>query len=480
MSEAANRRIIVIDDNVAIHDDFRKILCCDARCDAELDALEAQLFGAPSQPAERFCYQLEFATQGQEGLERIRAAAAAGRPFALAFIDGRMPPGWDGIETASRIWEEFCDLQIVICTAYTDYSWSEVVNRLGNTDKLLILKKPFENVEVRQLAACMTQKWTLSRQAQRRVDQLESMVRERTQALEQQTSGLQRALDQLQQAQAQLLHADKMASIGQLAAGVAHEINNPIGFIASNLSSLGEYVDDLKRVLAAFEGLTAECRRAGGAAGGTLAEVERVRGEVDLDFIVGDLSNLVSESIEGARRVKQIVADLRDFSHADTPDVTTEDLNALIERTLTVAANEIKYRAEVVREFGSLPAIQCYGGKLGQVVLNLLVNAAQAIPEHGTITVRTGTAGAEVWLEVEDTGCGIPPENLPRIFEPFFTTKDVGCGTGLGLHVTYAIVQAHGGRIDVQSRVGAGTRFRITLPTVLDAKGVEAAHAVAG
>ncbi|MCG3126777.1 MAG: Adaptive-response sensory-kinase SasA [Phycisphaerae bacterium] len=479
MSETANRRIIVIDDNVAIHDDFRKILCGDARADAELDALEAQLFSAPRRADERPSYELEFATQGQEGLERIRAAASAGRPFALAFIDGRMPPGWDGIETASRIWEEFRDLQIVICTAYTDHSWSEVANRLGNTDKLLILKKPFENVEVRQLAACMTQKWTLSRQAQQRVDELEGMVRERTQALEAQSTGLQRALDQLQQAQAQLLHADKMASIGQLAAGVAHEINNPIGFIASNLTSLGEYVDDLKRVLSAFEELSAECRAAGGAAGGTLANVERVRGEVDLDFIVGDVSNLVEESIEGARRVKQIVADLRDFSHVDTPDVTTEDLNALIDRTLTVATNEIKYRANVVREYGELPAIQCYGGKLGQVVLNLVVNAAQAIAEQGTITIRTGAAGGEVWFEVQDTGCGIPPENLPRIFEPFFTTKDVGRGTGLGLHVTYAIVQAHGGRIDVRSRVGEGTCFRITLPTTLDAEKLESTH-VAG
>jgi len=268
---------------------------------------------------------------------------------------------------------------------------------------------------------------------------------------------------EIQQAQAQLLQSDKMASIGQLAAGVAHEINNPIGFISSNLNSLSRYAKDIEDVISLYESLRKSCA-AHSDQSERLEEIDRVREDRDIEYVMSDLQSLIAESIEGTGRVRQIVADLKDFSHVDNPDVTEEDLNELIEKTINVAWNELKYKSEVQKEYGDIPPIPCYGGRLAQVFLNLIVNAAQAIDDQGTITVRSERNGDNVRIQVSDTGCGIPPENLSRIFEPFFTTKAVGAGTGLGLHLTYSIVQAHGGEVGVESTVGEGTTFTIDLP----------------
>ena len=183
-----------------------------------------------------------------------------------------------------------------------------------------------------------------------------------------------------------------------------------------------------------------------------------------IDYVMSDIGDLIAESVEGTQRVRRIVADLRDFSHVDTPDVDIEDINRLLDKTVNVAWNELKYKTQVVRKYGDIPAIPCYGGKLGQVFLNLLVNAAQAIEQRGTITLRTGRDDGHIWIEVADTGCGIAPENLDRIFDPFFTTKETGKGTGMGLHLAYRIIQAHGGRIGAESTVGQGTTFRVELP----------------
>ena len=195
-----------------------------------------------------------------------------------------------------------------------------------------------------------------------------------------------------------------------------------------------------------------------------IEEADRIREDVDFDYVLSDLGSVVTESIEGADRVRKIVADLRDFSHVDSPEVTQANVNELIEKTLTVAANELKYKAEIVKDLGDVPPIPCFGGKLGQVLLNLLVNAAQAIEGRGTVTVRSGHDGGTVWIEVADNGCGIPEENLSSIFDPFFTTKAVGSGTGLGLHLSFKIIEAHGGRIFANSKMGEGTTFRIELP----------------
>lgn len=269
--------------------------------------------------------------------------------------------------------------------------------------------------------------------------------------------------DKLVQSQQQLVQNEKLASIGQLAAGVAHEINNPIGYVFSNLGSLQSYVKDILKLVDAYvvaepEIATEDARRA-------LAELRR---RVDLDYLKTDVLDLMRESREGIERVRKIVQDLKDFSHVDaSSDWQWADLHRGLESTLNVVNNEIKYRSDVKRSFGDLPQIQCLPSQLNQVFMNLLVNAAQAMdPEvRGTISVSTGVEDDEhVWIEITDDGCGIPPEVLGRIFDPFFTTKPIGKGTGLGLSLSYGIIQKHHGRIEVRSIPGSGTTFRIVLP----------------
>jgi signal transduction histidine kinase len=267
-------------------------------------------------------------------------------------------------------------------------------------------------------------------------------------------------IKKLEEAHNQLLQSEKMASIGQLAAGVAHEINNPIGYVNSNLGTLRTYIDQLLAVLAVYESLEATCEPA------KLAQINAVKKKVELDFLKEDVLALLRESGEGIRRVKQIVQDLKDFSHVDEAEWQLADLHHGLDSTLNVVHNEIKYKADVVREYGDLPPVECLPHQINQVFMNLLVNAAHAMKEgqRGRITVRSGTDADQVWVEIADDGKGIAPENLTRIFDPFFTTKPVGKGTGLGLSLAYGIIEKHHGHIEVSSQVGEGTRFRVRLP----------------
>ncbi len=263
----------------------------------------------------------------------------------------------------------------------------------------------------------------------------------------------------LEDAHLQLLQSEKMASIGQLAAGVAHEINNPVGYVFSNIGSLEKYLHDFMRMLEAYEKAEAGLPEA------ARAELQRVRAEVDLSFLRRDVLSLLAESREGLNRVRKIVQDLKDFSRVGSADEWQwADVHAGLDSTLNIVWNELKYKTTVERRYGELPQVHCLPSQINQVFMNLLVNAAHAIEVKGVVTVRTGREGEEVWIEVEDTGAGIPPENLKRIFDPFFTTKPVGKGTGLGLSVSYSIVQKHRGRIEVKSEVGRGSTFRVWLP----------------
>lgn len=265
---------------------------------------------------------------------------------------------------------------------------------------------------------------------------------------------------QLENAQNHLLQSEKMASIGQLAAGVAHEINNPIGYVYSNLGTLEKYVQDTLAMLALYEQAEALISDVD-----MREKLKAAREKLDIAFLREDLGNLMSESKDGITRVKQIVQNLKDFSHVDTADEWhLADLHQGLDSTLNIVNNEIKYKAEVVKEYGDLPEVECLPSQLNQVFMNLLVNAAHAIEERGTITIRTGRKGDEVWVEIADTGKGIAPENLMKIFDPFFTTKPIGQGTGLGLSLSYGIVKKHGGRIEVESEIGRGTTFRVWLP----------------
>jgi signal transduction histidine kinase len=266
----------------------------------------------------------------------------------------------------------------------------------------------------------------------------------------------------LSMAQDHLVQSEKMASIGQLAAGVAHEINNPIGYIFSNFGTLEKYLAALFRMLDAYE-KAEQCH--GDAA--TVADLQAMREEVELEFLKEDIPMLMSESKQGIVRVRKIVQDLKDFSHVDAnPDWQLANLNDGIDSTLNVVNNEVKYKADLVKDYGDIPEVQCIPSQINQVVMNLVVNAAHAMgAERGRITVRTRVQADQVWLEVADTGSGIPKDVLPRIFDPFFTTKSVGKGTGLGLSLSYGIIQKHHGSIDVQTEFGKGTTFRVTLPT---------------
>lgn len=264
---------------------------------------------------------------------------------------------------------------------------------------------------------------------------------------------------QLQNAQGQLMQADKMASVGQLAAGVAHEINNPIGFVYSNLGSLDQYLKEIFALLDVYEKAEASMTDA------IRAEVQKIKQQTDIAFLKEDVPTLMKESRDGITRVKRIVQDLKEFSHVDSSDEwKTVDLHNGLDSTLNIVNNEIKYHAEVHKEYGEIPSVECLPSQINQVFMNLLVNAGHAIEGKGVITVRTGQQGEEVFVQVADSGKGIATENLKRIFDPFFTTKAVGKGTGLGLSLSYGIIKKHGGRIDVQSEVGKGTTFTVWLP----------------
>ncbi|MBI1905437.1 MAG: PAS-domain containing protein [Rhodocyclales bacterium] len=283
-------------------------------------------------------------------------------------------------------------------------------------------------------------------------------VAERNQELEQ----LNR---ELSAAQAQLLQSEKLASIGQLAAGVAHEINNPIGYVHSNIGMLEKYIGDLFRILDAYEAAESSI-----AAPDRLAAVQALRAELDVAFLKEDIPMLMGESREGITRVKKIVQDLKDFSHVDADqEWQWADLHAGIDSTINIVSNEIKYKADVVREYGDIPEVECLPSQLNQVFMNLLVNAAHAMEEpRGCITIRTGVDGERVWLTFSDNGKGIAEDIREKIFDPFFTTKPIGKGTGLGLSLSYGIIKNHHGSIEVDSEVGKGTTFRIVLPVKHD------------
>ncbi len=263
----------------------------------------------------------------------------------------------------------------------------------------------------------------------------------------------------LQQMQGQIIQQEKMASIGQLAAGVAHEINNPMGFITSNLTSLGKYAAKLDEYIAALLQSLGSCPNHPG-----MAEIDALRQKLKVDYIISDVCELVNESLDGANRVRRIVQDLKSFSRLDQAECCQTNLNEALETTINIAWNELKYISTLERDFGDIPDITCYPQQLNQVFLNLLINAAQAMEKQGAIVVRTWGDSDAVFVSVADTGKGMPEAIKQRIFEPFFTTKEAGKGTGLGLSISADIVRKHGGTMTVESQMGVGTTFIVMLP----------------
>ena len=294
---------------------------------------------------------------------------------------------------------------------------------------------------------------------------LEEKIARRTQALSEKNDLLEQSNKELKETQQQLFQAEKMASVGQLAAGVAHEINNPVGFVSSNLNTLTDYLSMFQILMTLVKKLQPDADIEAQKA--LITEIHQFYAQHDFDFISEDVTPLIEESVEGLARVSEIVKGLKVFSRIDSDEKQWFDLNHCLNTTLTMVNNKLKYICKVEKQFADLPRVYFNVGKLTQVFTNLLINAGQAIEatgKQGIITVHTYLQGKQVIVDITDTGCGISEENLEKLFNPFFTTKPEGQGTGLGLSITYGIIQEHGGSIEVTSKEGEGSRFIITLP----------------
>lgn len=379
-------------------------------------------------------YTVRVANSGERALTALATA-----PLPDLILLDVMMPGMSGFELLGRIKAnpQTSEIPVIFITMLNDEDSEQRGLELGAVD---YVHKPIRGPLV------------LSRiRAQLDAKSARDLLRKNNLRLNAQVTEGARALEQ---AQAKLLQLEKMAALGQLAAGIAHEINNPISYVSSNLGTLEKYTATLLRELDSRAQST-------GSVQATLSQ------DTGIDFIRKDMPELLQESRDGVARVKKIVQDLKDFSYVDkNPDWQFADLNEGIASTLNIVNSEIKFKAEVVKLLGQIPAVQCSAQQLNQVVMNLLINAAHSIgPERGKITISTGGDADRVWFEVTDTGGGIDPDVLPRIFEPFYTTKPMGKGTGLGLSISYGIVQKHHGTIAVSTEIGRGTTFRVSLPT---------------
>ncbi|MEA2101878.1 MAG: ATP-binding protein [Thermodesulfobacteriota bacterium] len=279
--------------------------------------------------------------------------------------------------------------------------------------------------------------------------------------VEEKTRDLQQALHDLKATQSRLVQSEKMASLGQLAAGVAHEINNPTGFIISNLGTLKKYTNRL------MEFIDIQEKDHGPLDAKKDSDyIKEKRKALKIDYIKDDIQDLIAESLDGAKRVKEIVQNLKGFSRMDEVDYQPVDINECIETTLNIIWNEVKYKSTVIKDYGDIPVIKGYPRQLNQVFMNIIINAVHSIDKKGEIRIRTVQSGEWIKVTITDTGCGIPEDNLHRLFDPFFTTKEVGKGTGLGLSISYDIIKKHGGDITVQSEPEKGTIFTVSLPVV--------------
>ena len=288
---------------------------------------------------------------------------------------------------------------------------------------------------------------------------LESRVSERTEQLQLRNRQLEDTLKTLKNTQAKLLHAEKMAGLGTLAAGVAHEINNPVGFVKSNLGTLKTYSADLISYARELNDMLLQTDDPT-----LIATTQEVRKRHDMEYLEEDLPVLLTESLDGVTRVEGIVSGLKSFSRLDSDEMQPGNINDGIQDTLKVASSQLKYHCTIHEAYADLPQLTCNMAQINQVVLNLLVNASHAIEDKGDIYIRTQLRDNAIQIIVQDTGCGIPEEVIGQLFNPFFTTKEVGKGTGLGLSISHGIVEKHGGEIQVKSVVGKGTRFTVILP----------------
>ncbi len=437
-TEQLHNRILIVDDNPSIHDDIRKILTSAESRNPGLDDAKAAVLGESSTPARGSAFVIDSAFQGEESLVMVQKALACAQPYVLAFVDMRMPPGWDGITTLIHLWNVDPDLQVVICTAYSDYPWEDIVRKIGKSANMVILKKPFDNIEVLQLAHALSEKWRLNEQVRARLVDLDALVRQRTDDLEKTNERLRREIAERAAVEQALRQAQKMEAVGQLAAGVAHDFNNILTIILGNVSLLMESPQPP----------------------GNLESIKEIQ--------------------DSAERATSLVQQLLAFSRKQVIQLLPLDVGAVLTNLGEVLGRVLGEHVTLeVRPSVGLPLIEGDLRMIEQVVINLAVNARDAMPLGGllritavTVEIDSETArcnsdarpGPHVCVGVVDTGCGIAPEVLAHIFEPFFTTKEVGQGTGLGLASVYGIVKQHSGWVEVQSEIGQGTTFRLFFP----------------
>ncbi|HZT57481.1 MAG TPA: ATP-binding protein [Pyrinomonadaceae bacterium] len=415
--EESDRRILVVDDEEQVRDLYSMFLSDGYECATAPSADEA-------------------------------LAMLAREEFALVISD-MMMPGRNGVELLREIVVRFPDTVVVMCSGVDRTQRVLDAVRLGAYDYLI---KPCD-LDVLAL--------TVERALERR--SLLRAARRYKLDLERRNEELRRSKAELLRLQSQIVQNEKMASLGQLAAGVAHELNNPAGFIQGNMDVLDECARGLERLLSFYDSVP--------LAADVAVRVREIKGAIDYDHTIADLRSIVADCRVGAERICDVVQNLRTFSRLDEAEFKKVDIHEGLESTLRLLSRYYgKGGAALSRDYGGLPPVDCFAGQLNQVWLNLLVNAAHAVKDGGEVSITTRLEGDSAVIKVSDTGCGIAPENLSRIFDPFFTTKPVGEGTGLGLSVTYSIIERHRGTIKVESEPGRGTAFTVTIP-------VDAPHA---
>ena len=421
-AEAHDRRLLIVDDEEKVRSLFAQ--CLNER------------------------YSCETAANAQEALDWLQQER-----FALVITDIQMP-GLGGIELLRKINELYRDTAVIIVSGVDRTQRVIDAIRMGAYDYLV---KPCD-LDVLDLCVDRAlERRTLIRNARKYKEDLEKRNLE-----------LARRKGELERVQAQLVHSEKMASLGQLAAGIAHELNNPAGFIFSNMEALPQYLNSVGRVLASYEQASLNEPDA--------ARVSAAKAEADYQNVMSDIQSIARDSYSGAERIRDIVQNLRLFSRLDEADIKHVDLHEGIESTIRLLSQYYSAPAiGLIREYGFVPPIECYAGQLNQVWMNLLVNAAQAIGEGGgEVRIRTSSDGKTASVSISDTGKGIAPEHLNKIFDPFFTTKAVGEGTGLGLSISHGIIVRHGGTLTVDSAPGCGATFNVSLPIHIQVNGVSA------
>ncbi|PCJ57643.1 MAG: hypothetical protein COA79_15470 [Planctomycetota bacterium] len=420
-----NNRLLIVDDNPSIHEDFQKVLeKSTTPKSAELDELSKVLFGEEEakEKSKNIEYRLEFALQGKLALEMVIKSIEDDDPYSLIFMDVRMPPGWDGIETVQQIWSVDSRVQVVLCTAYSDYNWIDIRNKLKNVHNLLILKKPFEGIEVLQLAISLTSRWGMARQIEMKSSELEELIQKRTADLTNKTLAL--------------YDAEKLTSVGVLAGGVAHEFNN------INASILG-YAEII---------LMAKSNKS-------------------------DSEHYLKRIKSAALKGKHITNNLLMFAGMGNFEKQDYAISKIVVNVLEILQQDIeKYSVSISKDLKQVPDIVMDPSMVTQVVLHLVENAIDSMieMEKKEVYIKLFSDREWVYLSIEDCGSGISKELMKSIFDPFFTTKgpntavpgpkSLTSGTGLGLSVSQAILANHNGDIQVYSDEGKGTTFTVKLP----------------